>query len=736
MSDVEKYAPEFDYSVWTANTTLQMCSVPWDASYRDLVRFDTAAGKENWFNNQLAKGTSTGILTGVHYLKYGEPVMVPLPFSQCNKCNYLVVKNPLQPIPTRSATPTRTPDTFYYFVQDCQYVAPNTTALNVQLDVWQTYYERVSFGLSYITRGHIGVANENATLYNLSSYMQDPEGLEYGDEYDVVHSQWFNFIEGQTAAPLVLVVSNTRLDVSFGTVSKPNLQSADGSIIFGIPSGCCAYLFDTRDTEKFFSQLADAPWVSQGIVSMTVVPPFLVYPLEEGGKQVQLGGKSSGVTMYLPNTKASNTRNYYLSSLFDWFRSGVSEPYYNLLKLWQYPYCFLEVTTYEGNPMVLKPQNCNVYDELEVGSQTLKQAMRFDVRSALCPPAMKTMIYPYRYNSNGDENNDSPSWTPAGDKDTAPIKAGEYLDMAVQINDYPQLPVVNNGYMSYMASSANTRAYMFDNASWAQQKSLQAANNAYNVAQAGMKNQQANFDVNRALQYQNLNIGLEQTAWNGIKGVGSGVGSAVGSLAQGNIGGAAGNLIGAATSAVDAALDANWSIRNNANSINAQENTLANNLGYQAYQADTNYNYANFAANGDYQMAIQGINATVRDARLTQPSVSGQLNSGGYNWSNSIIGFHVKWKRIKPQYIRQIGQYFMRYGYYVNRFLTPPQNLKCMSKFTYWQMQECVVFGQIPEVFKQAIRGIFESGCTVWCNPDNIGRTAFTSNEPISGVKY
>jgi hypothetical protein len=78
----------------------------------------------------------------------------------------------------------------------------------------------------------------------------------------------------------------------------------------------------------------------------------------------------------------------------------------------------------------------------------------------------------------------------------------------------------------------------------------------------------------------------------------------------------------------------------------------------------------------------------------------------------------------------------LRYGYFIQRFITPPQSLECMTKFTYWQMQECYVRGDLPEQYRQTIKGVFESGATIWTNPDDIGVTDWADNDPLPGISF
>ena len=95
-----------------------LVNVPWDSSYRDVVRFDTEQERTAWFS---ARQSTAIELNGYTYLRYGEPVRVSVPFDEVTRYNYLIVKNPVQPVPHVRASQ---PDTFYYFVTDCTYIAP------------------------------------------------------------------------------------------------------------------------------------------------------------------------------------------------------------------------------------------------------------------------------------------------------------------------------------------------------------------------------------------------------------------------------------------------------------------------------------------------------------------------------------------------------------------------------------------------------------------------------------
>ena len=254
--NIYEYENRFNYSVWTPNTTILMCNVPWDSSYRDVVRFDSDKERDAYFASRSSDGYAFTI-NGLVYLRYGEPVRVNAPFDMVTRCNYMVVKNPLQPVPPSGG---RKPDVFYYFINDAKYLAPNTTQVNVQLDVWMTYYDRINFNLCYVNKGHIGIANENSTIDNLSDYLTDAEGLNIGDEYEITDIAIDNFLN---EPPYIVLMCTADLTAGFGTVSNPTLKTATGSINDGMPSGSAVYACNSENFLALMGKLQDAPWVSQ-----------------------------------------------------------------------------------------------------------------------------------------------------------------------------------------------------------------------------------------------------------------------------------------------------------------------------------------------------------------------------------------------------------------------------------------------------------------------------------------
>lgn len=720
--NIYEYENRFNYSVWTPNTSILMCNVPWDSSYRDVVRFDSDKERDAYFASRSSDGYAF-TLNGLVYLRYGEPVRVNAPFDMVTRCNYMVVKNPLQPVPP---TEGRQPDVFYYFITDAKYLAPNTTQVNVQLDVWMTYYNRIEFNMCYVNKGHIGIANENSTMFNLSDYLTDTEGLNIGDEYEIVHQQYINLAPVDKGKdPWFLFMSTASLRSDWGTIENPNLNSSWGSYEGGMSIGCEIYVCDSEAFTNLMLRLSDAPWISQCISYLTIVPhDFVNVNMDD---PVQVGDPP--VTIYPLGVGTIDPYDIDVNGVFSNF--FIDPKYRNLLKFYTAPYASIELTYQNGGEIVLKPECISIEDE---GTQK----MQLSVLSATIPPDVRAAVLPKHYNKGAsDVDQRIQTMTGSPYSTYANIYAGEGLDMALFITNFPQLAITNNMYAYYMASTVHSRAYQFAAADWSQQKALTAAQLSFNQSGANMQNAWANQQVANQANWALSNISQEKNLWGGVSsGISSGVG-ALGNLASGNVGGAAADVANMGLAAANTALNADWINRTTATQVGAATATTQNNIGLQGYMRDTNYDYAVYAANGDYETAIQGIQAKVQDAKLTQPTTSGQNGGDIFNGANGYFGILIKWKRLKVNFMRQIGDFWLRYGYYVNRWLTPPADLKCMENFTYWKMQSVSLStSEVPELFKESIRGIFEKGVTVWSDPDKMYKIDLADNEPVKGVRY
>lgn len=693
-----------NYATWPANTVIRLANVPWNNDYRDVVRFDTDAAFRTFVVNQAGPVT----ITGGSFARFGDPINIAVPFNKASNYNYVVVENPSNPSGDDAGL-------YPYFITGVEYVNPGTTRIYVQLDVWQMFGRRVDFGRGYVERGHVGIANENQSRNNGRDFLTVPEGLDLGGDYIVAQTERTELkssdVTSEASKASVIVVSTVSFEDSGGDVDNPKMSSARGTFgVNSLPSGADIYFFEnTVKFTEFLTRHQDQPWMTQGIIAAYLIPAIATKDIR--------GTKSDAPDDYYRITGYPRVKR--LSVFSNWESQMMKEipaRYAHLRKFLTNPYSVIEMTMNNGVPIVMKPemlQDASKVKNLEV-----------DVHYVITPPSPRIMISPVRY---GMQQRDAVKYVP-GQLDAE----GEWLDFATGIINLPQLPVVNNMYMSYLASNQNSIAFQHRSADWSQQRVMQGAQTSFDQTTGQMA-------TNTALTNQANNASWQSTAQSnqtsGLRALSGGAMSMGGGFAKAGGAGLAAGAISAGMGAANAAIDINQATNQTAISTQLARTQTRTSNSQAGLVRDTNLDFAAFASKGDYENAIAGINAKIQDAQMIQPTTSGQ--SGGDGFMYSLQGgyfVHCKMKLMNSNAMTMIGEYWLRYGYAVNRF-HKLSKLNVMSKFTYWKVKELyITSSRCPETYRQSIRGIFEKGVTVWENANDIASLDIGNNKPLTGV--
>lgn len=692
---------------WPTSTKVQLLEVPWDSAYRDVVAWGSKDDRDQWLADHL---TGSWFDSGFQTLRPGEPIAVPVPYSSAYKYNYCCVTNPMQPVTDEG--PQRT---YCYFINDVTYLSGQATLLTLQLDVMTTYAGEMKLGRCYVERGHIAMANPSAntgdiTGEQLNRYFTVPEGLDTGSTLvPVARSMWHAIDTSDGKGSAVVVVSTIDLTRDPGTVDKPSLRTASGSDAEGLVSGCEVYVMEGGAFGSFMSVGASYPWLMQGIVSIYSFPRVFIDSNLVGESVTLFGGKvsvSGTVTKLNSSIGAGDPRAtvYESGNVYDQLAKGLADSK-DLRKLYCWPYAVIELSSFDGNPVFLKP-------ELVSGNKLTINA----ICCALMPFA-RVGLYPFNYaRVSGDDQGFTFSFPYVGESGgtltkTGIVAMGDFLDTAVWLSDFPQFSIVNNNAILSMANTANTRAYNYQSAGWSYTKSGMGAQNAADVSRY-----QAGVGLANAAQSNNA------SALNSAIGIG---GNVIGGVLGGNI-------LGSVVSGAASGLQAANTYMTNAD-INQRNYQAANTV------TDMNLALANSVNQGDYQNAIAGINAQVQDTQLTPPSTVGQAGGNGFNWRNGLVGLCITYKTVAPGTRAQLVNYFRRYGYGVNRYLAlgTPKWMLCMDHFAYWKVKETTLTcAHANESERQAMRGVFEKGVTLWARPEYIGTTSLFENQPILDTRY
>ena len=718
MSEIYAVPPEtraglsFDYSVWSAGSVITMVNVPFDNTYRDIVDWKsyghTPYAYVKSFNN-LHKVE----ISQMTYLAQGRPIRIPTPFTKANQYNYVMVENPGRPV-NNIGFEGYTPSVFFYFITSIDYIAPNTTQLTLQLDVWTTYYQRINFGHSYLERGHMGIAATDSFDNYGKNWLTQPEGLDMGSEHQIMRTYRRMLADVTNFDYIVVIASTTNLDNvnGYGNSSDPKVSMADASKVEGLPNGTNIYACTFSEFRAGMFGLRFAPWVAQGIGSITIMPKDTIDL--NAGRKIKVGdGLEQGKWTEINDHSVYINRDYSLNdaNFRNEFLSLLPKEYRELKKFVTSPYCIVELTTYSGNPVEFRPESIRT------------AGINIQQYSHVAPPN------PSLFFTIKDYNTITGSAIVERRSGKVSNEYGEGWDMCTGYTSLPTFSAVNNASLNALASSAHTAAAQVNNAKWQQQRAQRAANSARDVANAGIAATQAGAENS---MWGNSAMADSQSRYNNMRATVQATQGAMTALGgvMGLNGSAAGAGIGQAATAGVSAMINNSQAQSTAN-IQNQLASGASQISQQQQRTvrDTNYELAQFAANGDYEAAIASINGQRQDMQVIPPSVVGQTSGYVSSMVSNGLVIDARIRSVSPAAMRSIGDFWLRYGYLMNTWIKFPKTLSLMTEFTYWKMAECyLVDTSIPEGFKASVRGIFEKGVTVWRSPQRIGNTNIRNN--------
>lgn len=718
MSEIYAMPPEtraglsFDYSVWSAGSVITMVNVPFDNTYRDIVDWKsyghTPYAYVKSFNN-LHKVE----ISQMTYLAQGRPIRIPTPFTKANQYNYVMVENPGRPV-NNIGFEGYTPSVFFYFITSIDYIAPNTTQLTLQLDVWTTYYQRINFGHSYLERGHMGIAATDSFDNYGKNWLTQPEGLDMGSEHQIMRTYRRMLADVTNFDYIVVIASTTNLDNvnGYGNSSDPKVSMADASKVEGLPNGTNIYACTFSEFRAGMFGLRFAPWVAQGIGSITIMPKDTIDL--NAGRKIKVGdGLEQGKWTEINDHSVYINRDYSLNdaNFRNEFLSLLPKEYRELKKFVTSPYCIVELTTYSGNPVEFRPESIRT------------AGINIQQYSHVAPPN------PSLFFTIKDYNTITGSAIVERRSGKVSNEYGEGWDMCTGYTSLPTFSAVNNASLNALASSAHTAAAQVNNAKWQQQRAQRAANSARDVANAGIAATQAGAENS---MWGNSAMADSQSRYNNMRATVQATQGAMTALGgvMGLNGSAAGAGIGQAATAGVSAMINNSQAQSTAN-IQNQLASGASQISQQQQRTvrDTNYELAQFAANGDYEAAIASINGQRQDMQVIPPSVVGQTSGYVSSMVSNGLVIDARIRSVSPAAMRSIGDFWLRYGYLMNTWIKFPKTLSLMTEFTYWKMAECyLVDTSIPEGFKASVRGIFEKGVTVWRSPQRIGNTNIRNN--------
>ena len=163
------------YKTGTPNGTLYAGNVKWSNDYKHVMLFSSQSARNDFMTSHL-----TQLKNNVIYYNPNNFIDVAGKLQNVEEYNYVAYKND-----------SDISNTMYCcFVTNYEYIAPNTTRIYIELDVFQMYYYTTTFYQSYIERAIISKSADNANTNYLPEPISAPLEYEHSIQDILNSSDW------------------------------------------------------------------------------------------------------------------------------------------------------------------------------------------------------------------------------------------------------------------------------------------------------------------------------------------------------------------------------------------------------------------------------------------------------------------------------------------------------------------------------------------------------------------
>lgn len=308
-----------------ANELMICADVPLDASQVRQLSFADKNEQYNYFRSKAIR-----VFTDFKYIREHRGVKVPVNAEEIGNACYLCFKN------------QASGKWYYAFVTQVIYINPETSLLNFEIDVYQTFLFDMVIRDCDISREH--VANDDFK----TNTVQEP--VDVGD-YVITHEEVQVLGDLDSNYPFI-ILSAIDLLSDPGTLEEPKVTAAQGGVYGGLPSAVRAYLvepsqWETSSITAIMEALSSYPWVSQSILAIYAVPSFGF------SGTVTVRQSAMGFNIGVISDSSSPFRSGAGGALIGW---QSKFPSYKNKKMYNSQFSFIECLLPNGNRFVLKPE--------------------------------------------------------------------------------------------------------------------------------------------------------------------------------------------------------------------------------------------------------------------------------------------------------------------------------------------------------------------------------------------
>lgn len=562
---------------------------------------------------------------------------------------------------------------FYAFITGCGYVSNEVTEVYYEIDVMQTFCYDYTFRQCFIERAH----EETDIIYDNTQ----PEGLELGPDYRINSNHEITLVSKNDADKKFVIIATTN---HYGSKPTPFVH---GNSVYALSKLECTGVTDVISVVQKY--IADG--IAQNIIAIYKLPD-------------------------ISDTDFTFTR-----------RKNIDGYRPKNMKLYSYPFSFIEMNNRTGNFLELKYENFFKRAQNEhITSLSEELKFRLFTNYSIIP---ECNILPYNY-------------LKAGTKDpyVYDITYGYILTYSL----FPQGAISDDSFKVWLAQNQNSYIASLNAIGQTYDTNMAIAQNAYDMASrtasAGLSANSNSINTalsNATMANQTANAVNQRNKNNGrAVNLVSGLTQSAGNLASLNPAGAIGSAVGMLV---------------NQNNIDIQSQNTADTLATQMLTADNSAMSALANANLAYSTAMKNAStaqassalssatsaniataalvAKKQDAQHQPSNLRGQVMSNGFIAYSNNIGFSIFEKSIRREYAEMIDNYFEKYGYSIRRLKTP--NPTARPHWTYLKTCGCNVVGRMSSADIATVNGIYDNGITTWKTLEEVGNYSLDNHEGV-----
>lgn len=113
---------------------------------------------------------------------------------------------------------------------------------------------------------------------------------------------------------------------------------------------------------------------------------------------------------------------------------------------------------------------------------------------------------------------------------------------------------------------------------------------------------------------------------------------------------------------------------------------------------------------------VRGIMQQIREASFIPDQSHGNYASGSITLSAGEMGFKFRNMTCRYEYAKRCDDYLSAFGYKVNSFKVP--NTSGRANWNYVKCIDANIEGNIPQMYVQELKAMFNKGVTLWHNPN------------------